>query len=85
MTAIDWLKTLWPVAVVLAAFGVRMEVGSALTKQRLRDLERQVKAERQDRKDTLAALQTRQSQFEAKIDESLKEIRRDIKTLLSRS
>ena len=84
MTLLDWFKTLWPVAVVLAAFGVRMEVGQALNKQRLRSIEKDVEREKEDRKADIASVHARVSRHENDIGKALTEIRNDIKTLLSR-
>jgi len=84
MTILDWFKTLWPVAVVIAAFGVRMEVGQALNKQRLRSIEKDVEREKEDRKADKASVHARVSRHENDISQALSEIRNDIKTLLSR-
>ena len=73
MTPIEWIKTLWPVAAVLAAFGIRVEVGQALNKQAVKSLE----------KDIRAAVE-RLSRHEDETQKYLAEIRADIKTLLSR-
>ena len=84
MTVLDWFKTLWPVALALAAFGIRVEVGQALNKQRLRSIERDIEREKEDRKSDLEGVHARMSRHETDIRGVLGEIRQDIKHLLSR-
>jgi hypothetical protein len=51
MTLFEWFKTLWPIVALMAAFGVRMEVGQALNKQRLREIDKDIlQAERANEK-----------------------------------
>ncbi|AVO37408.2 hypothetical protein [Pukyongiella litopenaei] len=84
MTVIEWFKTLWPVAVVLAAFGIRLEVGQALGKQRHRQIEKDIQnAERANEK-AVDGLHSRLSRHETETNRYLTEIRDDIKKLLSR-
>ncbi|MDX8355280.1 hypothetical protein [Cognatiyoonia sp. IB215182] len=85
MTVIEWFKALWPVAAVLTAFGVRMEVGQALNRQRLRAIEKDIEnAERANEK-AIEGLHARLSRHENETNRYLSEIRNDIKTLLSRN
>ena len=84
MTLLDWFKMLWPIAIVLAAFGVRMEVGQALNKHRLRSIEKDLEREKDDRKSGLDGVHARLSRHESDLGIALSEIRNDIKTLLSR-
>ncbi len=84
MTILDWFKTLWPVAVVLAAFGVRMEVGQALNKQRLRSIEKDIENAERATEKAIEGVHARLSRHETETHKYLAEIRNDIKTLLSR-
>lgn len=84
MTILDWFKTLWPVAVVLAAFGVRMEVGQALNKQRLRSIEKDIEHSERASEKAIEGVHARLSRHETETNKYLSEIRNDIKTLLSR-
>jgi hypothetical protein len=85
MTFIEWLKTVWPIGVVLMGVGVRLEVAQALNRQKSRGLEKDLDREREDRKAQNAETRERVSRVEASIDQQLGEIRNDIKTLLSRN
>lgn len=55
---IDWIKTLWPVATVLAAFGVRVEVGQALNRAAIRELKSQRQEDKDDMRDMLKEVRT---------------------------
>lgn len=84
MTILDWFKTLWPIAVILAAFGVRMEVGQALNKQRLRTIEKDIESTGRASEKAIDNVQARLARHENETNKVLTEIRNDIKTLLSR-
>lgn len=84
MTVLDWFKTLWPVAVILAAFGVRMEVGQALNKQRLRAIDKDIENTERATEKAIHGVHARLSRHEIETQKYLTEIRNDIKTLLSR-
>lgn len=84
MTLIEWVKTLWPIGLVLGAFGIRMEVGQALNRQRLKTIEKDVAREREDRRGGIEGIHSRTKRLEDHLGSSLAEIRADIKTLLSR-
>lgn len=84
MTLIEWVKTLWPIGLVLGAFGIRIEVGQALNRERLKAIEKDVERERQDRQGGIDAIHSRIKRQEEHLGSSLAEIRADIKTLLSR-
>lgn len=84
MTIIEWFKALWPVAMVLAAFGVRMEVGQALNKQRLRSIEKDIADAERATERAIEGVHARLSRHENETNKYLSEIRNDIKTLLSR-
>jgi hypothetical protein len=84
MTLFEWFKTLWPIVALMAAFGVRMEVGQALNKQRLREIDKDIlQAERANEK-AIEGVHARVSRHETETNKYLAEIRNDIKTLLSR-
>lgn len=84
MIIFEWFTTLRPVVVVVAAFGVRMELGQALNKQRLRSIEKDLEnAERANEK-AIEGVHARLSRHETETHKYLAEIRNDIKTLLSR-
>ncbi|PID95837.1 MAG: hypothetical protein CSA85_00275 [Alphaproteobacteria bacterium] len=84
MTIFEWLKMLWPIITAIAAFGVRMEVGIALSKQRFRLIEKDIEhAEHANEKD-IEGVHARLSRHETQTNKYLSEIRNDIKTLLSR-
>ncbi|MEP1637264.1 hypothetical protein [Ascidiaceihabitans sp.] len=84
MTIVDWFKTLWPIVAILGAFGIRMEVGQALNKQRLRSVEKDIDhADRKSEK-AIEGVHARLSRHENETNNYLSEIRNDIKTLLSR-
>lgn len=84
MSVLEWFKALWPVAMVLAAFGVRLEVGQALNKQRMRSTEKDVAGLEKASEKAIEALHARISRHESETGKYLSEIRNDIKTLLSR-
>jgi len=84
MTLLDWFKTLWPVAVVLGALGVRLEVGQALNKQRLKTIERDIETAQRNGEKSVEAVHSRLSRHEDETGKRLSEIQADIKTLLSR-
>ena len=84
MTILDWFKTLWPIAVVLTAFGVRMEVGQALNKQRLRSIEKDIDHAKKSSEKVIEGVHARISRHENETNKYLSEIRNDIKILLSR-
>ena len=83
MTVLEWFKTLWPMAAVLAAFGVRMEVGHALSKQRMKAMEKDIADEHEHTEKRIAGVHERLSRHESETKEYLREIRNDIKTLLA--
>ena len=77
MTLWDAIKDVWPIAAILGAFGLRVEVGQALNKQRLSQLEKV-------RESDANALHSRISRHEKNTADCLKEIRDDIKVLLQK-
>jgi hypothetical protein len=84
MTLLDWIKTLWPAAVVLVTLAVRLEVGQALNKQRLRSIEKEIENAEKSAEKANEAVHARLSRHETETNKYLGEIRNDIKTLLSR-
>ncbi len=84
MAVLEWIKVLWPLVAVMAAFGVRMEVGQALNRQRLRTIEKDIAREQNDRRAEIAGVHTRVERHETETGKVLAEIRNDIKTILSR-
>jgi hypothetical protein len=84
MTIYDWFKALWPVAVIFAAFGIRLEVGQALNKQRLRSIEKEIEHGEKAAEKAVQGVHERLSRHETETNKYLGEIRNDIKTLLSR-
>lgn len=84
MTLIEWFKALWPVAAILAAFGIRIEVGQALNKQRLQSIEKDIENSDKAAERSVEQLNDRLSRYESQNEKYLSEIRNDIKELLSR-
>lgn len=84
MTLFEWFKALWPVAVVLGALGVRLEVGQALNKQRLKSMDKDIAATKATSDKDIEGVHARLSRHENDTHKFLSEIRTDIKTLLAR-
>ncbi|WP_133840676.1 hypothetical protein [Pelagimonas phthalicica] len=84
MSIMEWFKALWPVVAILVGFGIRLEVGQALNRQRNRAIEKDVEREAEARKDNVTDLHSRISRHENSTGQTLREIQTDIKTLLQR-
>jgi hypothetical protein len=84
MTIAELIRLIWPVGVALFLYGIRVEVGQNLSRQRLKSIEEALARERQDRKETVASVHARLSRQETELGKAISEIRNDIKTLLSR-
>lgn len=84
MTLLEWFKTLWPVAVLLGAFGLRLEVGQVLNKQRMKSMEKDIDTAKASTDKDIEGVHARLSRHENDTHKFLSEIRTDIKTLLSR-
>ncbi|MCA0905117.1 hypothetical protein LCM27_01755 [Ruegeria marisrubri] len=84
MTIIEWIKLLWPMAVLLLGFIVRVEVGQTLTRWRNRQFEKNFEAIKSDTAKDIEAVHARLSRHETQTNSYLSEIRNDIKTLLAR-
>ncbi len=84
MTIIEWFKLLWPVAVVVLGFAIRLEVGQSLNKWRHRELEKDIGQLKDSVDKDIAGMHSRMSRHETQTNSYLSEIRNDIKTLLAR-
>lgn len=84
MTMLEWFKILWPVAVLLGAFGIRLEVGQVLNKQRMKSMEKDIETAKTATDKDIEGVHSRLSRHENDTHKFLSEIRNDIKTLLSR-
>lgn len=84
MTIAEWIKLLWPMAVLLLGFVIRVEVGQTLTRWRNRQFEQNFRDIKADVEKDISAVHARQSRHENQTNNYLSEIRNDIKTLLAR-
>ena len=84
MNILEWISTLWPIAVVIVGIVIRIEVGLALNKQRLRSIEKDIEQSDHAREKAIDAVHARMSRHESEIKGYLTEIRTDIKTILAR-
>lgn len=66
---------IWPIAIVLSAFGIRVEVAQALNRQRMKNLE-------DNRGVDIEGLHSRVARHETQTEKMLGEIRQDIKEIL---
>jgi hypothetical protein len=80
----EWLKLLSPVAIALGLFGIRLEVGQALTKQRLREIEKDIVAAQASSEKGIEGVHARLGRHETDTKAVLSEIRGDVKMLLQR-
>lgn len=85
MTILEWFKTLWPVAVLVGAFGLRLEIGQVLNKQRMKSMEKDINTVKSSTDKDIEGVHVRLSRHENDTNKFLSEIRADIKTLISRN
>lgn len=80
----EWqtIKELWPISTALVVIGVRFEMGQLLNRQRIVELERRRVEDASERTKDNTAIHSRVSRHETKTDETLNEIRADIKELI---
>ena len=82
MQLLDWFSATWPVVLVLIGYAFRMESGQALNRQALISIQKAREEAKADH--DIKTLTDRIERNEQATQSDLKEIKGDIKTLLTR-
>lgn len=83
-SAIEWIKGLWPIALVIGGHVVRTELTGRSNKQAIATLEEKRKEDKLNLSNQRKEDHERMDRFEKTIEATMREVRDDIKTLLSR-